>query len=243
VLLPVALTQILRVKTIADTTLGTGYARTLLLIMGLATLALAAALLITQHDYKRMLAYSSMEHMGLIAIGAAIGTPLALAAILLHIADHGLAKAVAFTTCGHILSFEHTTRIDRVKALAARQPVLAGIFAAALLALLGFPPFSLFASKLALARAGFAAHLGYPTAAAFVLILIAFAALAGHGARMLLGTTPPVERTAPPAPEAPALSVPARIPLITALVTVAALGITAWPISTLLSAAAQIGGR
>jgi hypothetical protein len=51
-----------------------------------------------------MLAYSSMEHMGLIAIGAAIGTPLALAAILLHIAGHGLAKAVAFTGAGHILA-------------------------------------------------------------------------------------------------------------------------------------------
>jgi hydrogenase-4 component F len=243
VLLPVALTQILRVKTIADTALGAGYARTLLLIMGLATLALAAALLIAQRDYKRMLAYSSMEHMGLIAIGTAIGTPLALAAILLHIAGHGLAKAVAFTTSGHILSSEHPTRIEGVKALAARQPVLAGIFAAALLALLGFPPFSLFASELALARAGFAAHLGYPTAAAFVLILIAFAALAAHGARMLLGTTLAVDRTSPPEPGAPTLSVPARIPLITALVTVAALGITAWPISTLLTAAAQVGGR
>jgi hydrogenase-4 component F len=243
VLLPVTFAQILRVKTIADTALGTGYARTLLLIMGLATLALAAALLIAQRDYKRMLAYSSMEHMGLIAIGAAIGTPLALAAILLHIAGHGLAKAVAFTTCGHILSTEHTTRIDRVKALAARQPVLAGVFAAALLALLGFPPFSLFASELALARAGFAAHLGYPTAAAFLLILIAFAALAGHGARMILGTTPSADQSTPPAAGGPALSMPARIPLITALATVAALGITAWPISTLLSAAAQVGGR
>jgi hydrogenase-4 component F len=242
VLLPVALTQILRVKTIADDTLGTGFARALLLIMGLATLALAAGLLIAQRDYKRMLAYSSMEHMGLVAIGAAIGTPLALAAILLHIAGHGLAKAVAFTTSGHILATEHTTRIDRVKALAVRQPALAGIFAAALLALLGFPPFSLFASELALARAGFAAHLGYPTAGAFVLILIAFAALAGHGARMLLGSR---EQASGPAGQAvsPALAVGARVPLITALITVAALGVTAWPISTLLTAAAQAGGR
>jgi len=242
VLLPVALTQILRVKTIADDALGTGYVRALLMIMGLATLALAAALLIAQRDYKRMLAYSSMEHMGLIAIGAAIGTPLALAAILLHIAGHGLAKAVAFTTSGHILHAEHTTRIEGVKALASRQPVLAGIFAAALLALLGFPPFSLFASELALARAGFAANLGYPTAAALGLILIAFAALAAHGARMLLGAAPTGDRV-PPGPDAPALSLPARIPLITALITVAVLGITAWPISNLLAAAAQIGSR
>src|SRR5258708_3787914 len=146
--------------------------------MGLTTLALAALMLIAQRDYKRMLAYSSMEHMGLVTLGAAIGTPLALAAILLHIAGHGLAKAVAFTASGHILSSERTTRIDHVKSLAARQPVLAGIFAAALLALLGFPPFSLFASELALARAGFAARLGWPTAAAHLLVPLAFPALA-----------------------------------------------------------------
>src|SRR5260370_907511 len=102
--------------------------------------------------------------MGLVPLGAPIGPPRALAAILLHIAGHGLAKAVAFTASGHILSSERTTRIDHVKSLAARQPVLAGIFAAALLALLGFPPFSLFASELALAPAAFAAPPRRPTA-------------------------------------------------------------------------------
>jgi hydrogenase-4 component F len=236
VLLPVALSQILRVTAIANPALGTGYARTLLTVMGLGTLLLAAIALIRQRDYKRMLAYSSMEHMGLIAIGAAIGTPLALAAILLHIAGHGLAKAVAFTSAGHILATEHTTSIDRVKALARRQPVLAGIFAAALLALLGFPPFSLFASELALARAGFAAHLGLVIAAALILLLIAFAALAHHGGRMLLADA---DHDAP-APS-PALSTRAYTPLITAVVVLAALGITVYPISSLLNAAAGVG--
>src|SRR5262249_18160178 len=91
VLLPVALYAMLRVKAIADPALGTGYPRTLLLILALATLALAALLLIGQRDYKRMLAYSSMEHMGLIALPAAIGSRLAIAALLLHMAGHGLA--------------------------------------------------------------------------------------------------------------------------------------------------------
>lgn len=237
VLLPVAFAQILRVRQIADPVLGSNYTRTLLLIMGLATLALAALALIRQTDYKRMLAYSSMEHMGLIAIGAAIGTPLALAAILLHIAGHGLAKAVAFTSAGQILAQERTSRIPEIRALAQRRPVLAGIFGAALLALLGFPPFPLFASEIALARAGFAAHLGLVIAPALLLLLIAFGALAGHGARMLLG--------APPDPGGPrpagSAAVGIRVPLITALIVLAALGITIWPIQTLLTAAAQTG--
>ena len=242
VLLAVAFTQILRVKQIADAALGPAFARTLLLITGLATLALAALLLLAQRDYKRMLAYSSMEHMGLIAVAAAIGTRLALAALLLHIAGHGVAKAVAFTASGHLLHAERTTRIDQIKALAVRRPALAGILAAAILALLGLPPFSLFASELAIARAGFAAQLGLPVAAAFLIALLAFAALARHTASMLLGDDEPAD-PAPPAATATrgALSLPARIPLIAGLVTVAALGITAWPISTLLNLAAAGG--
>ena len=246
VLLPVAIIQILRVKTVADAALGTGFVRTLLLIMGLGTLALAALLLLAQRDYKRMLAYSSMEHMGLIALGAAIGTPLAITAILLHIAGHGLAKAVAFTASGHLLAAEHTTRIDQVTGLAKRNPALAAIFAAAVLALLGFPPFSLFASELAVARAGLAAHLGIPIAAALLLTLLAFAALARHTAAMLLGEADPPRHigtppAAAPVPAAESLGLAARAPLITALAVVGALGITAWPITTLLNLAAQTG--
>ena len=90
------------VKAIADQVLGVGFTRALLLTMGLSALALAALLLIAQRDYKRMLAYSTMEHMGLVTVGAAIGTRLAMTAVFLHIAGHGLAKAVAFITSGHI---------------------------------------------------------------------------------------------------------------------------------------------
>jgi len=243
VLLAVAFTQILRVKQIADAALGPMFARTLLLVLGLATLALAALLLIAQRDYKRMLAYSSMEHMGLITVAAAIGTRLALAAMLLHIAGHGLAKTVAFTASGHLLHAEHTTRIDRIKALANRRPALAAILVAAILALLGLPPFSLFASELGIARAGFAAHLGAPVAAAFLLALLAFAALARHTAAMLLGGDEPSAPggRADTAVGAARLSLTARTPLITGLVAVAALGITAWPINTLLNLAAAGG--
>jgi hydrogenase-4 component F len=245
VLLAVAFAQILRIKQIADAALGPAFARTLLLIAGLATLALAALLLLAQRDYKRMLAYSSMEHMGLIAVAAAIGTRLALAALLLHIAGHALAKTVAFTASGHLLHTEHTTRIDRIEALTSRHPALAGILAASILALLGLPPFSLFASELGIARAGFAAGLGIPVAAAFLLALLAFAALARHTASMLLGgDDQPGGRTGGRADAAGTarLSLTARTPLVVGLVTVAALGITAWPITTLLNLAA-IGGR
>jgi len=190
VLLSVAMYAILRVKVIADLALGTEYTRTLLLILALASLLLAASLLISQRDYKRMLAYSSIEHMGLLALGAAAGSPLAVAAVLLHMLGHGLAKGSLFISAGRVLQLTGTHRIDRVSGLASRAPLLAGCLGLGILALLGFPPFSLFASELGIVRAGFASGLGWVTAIALALVLVIAAMLLTHVSRMLLGPVP-----------------------------------------------------
>jgi hydrogenase-4 component F len=243
VLLPVAFYAVLRVKAIADPALGAGYLRTLLLILALATLALAALLLIGQRDYKRMLAYSSMEHMGLIALAAAIGSRLAVAALLLHMAGHGLAKTVAFLSSGHILHRHNSSQITDVRALATRVPLLAGLFGLAILALLGFPPAALFASELGIARAGASAGLTWVTAAAFTLALAAFAAITAHTGRMLLGPPPVTATDAAEASDPPAaFTVAAALPLIAGLLGVAALGVTLGPVAGLLHAAASIVG-
>ncbi|WP_327371732.1 proton-conducting transporter transmembrane domain-containing protein [Streptomyces sp. NBC_01217] len=241
VLLAVSFTAVLRYKVIADAAIGHGFTRALLTGAALLTLALAAAVLLGQRDYKRMLAYSSMEHMALIALGGAIGSPLAIAAVLLHIAGHGLAKTVAFTSSGHILHLRRTTRIGRVRGLLARAPGLGAVFGLATLALLALPPFSLFASELGIARAGFAAGMGWPTALALGLVLVAFAALSSRTARMLLGPAP----DAPGTPAVPKrLGTTAALPLVTGLLACAALGITTGPLTRLLSdAAAIIGGH
>ena len=190
VLLSVAFYAILRVKVIADLALGTSYTRTLLVILALASLLLAASLLIRQRDYKRMLAYSSIEHMGLLALGAAAGGPLAVAAVLLHMLGHGLAKGSLFISAGRVLQLTGTHRIDQVRALVSRAPLLAGCLGLGVLALLGFPPFSLFASELGIVRAGFARGLGWVTTTALALVLVIAAMLLTHVARMLLGPAP-----------------------------------------------------
>src|SRR5690606_35697626 len=200
VLLSVAVYGILRYKSIFDAALGPGYVRTLLLISGLGSLALAALLLIGQRDYKRLLAYSSIEHMGLIALGTAIGGRLALAAVLLHILGHGLAKAVAFCGAGHILHRVGSPLITAVRAALTRAPATAGLFGLAVVALLGLPPFALFASELTLVRAGFATGLGAAVAAAFLLVIVAFAAIARHAAGMLLGSSTSENQRADSAP-------------------------------------------
>jgi len=240
VLLSVALYAVLRVKVIADVALGTGFARTMLLIVALASVAVAAALLLGQRDLKRMLAYSSIEHMGLLALGTAIGTRLAMAAVLLHILGHGLAKAVSFLAAGRVQQALGTSRIDAVRGLGVRAPMLAFALGAGLLALLGFPPFTLFASEVAMVRAGFATGLGWAVTAALVLILVVMAAVSVRMAGMLLGSrpdgpgaaTPPASGLRPP----PALTAA----LGAGLAACAVIGVTTWPLRPLLDAATTI---
>jgi len=232
VLLTVAFYAILRFKVIADGALGAAFPRTLLVIVSLLSLAVAASLLLTQRDYKRMLAYHSIEHMGLIALGAAAGSPLAIAAVLLHILGHGLAKGVLFLASGEILLVEGTSEIEHVPALLSRRPVLGGIFAFGLVALLGFPPFSLFVSELNMLRAEFQVGLGWAAVAALVCMAVIFGAVMSHGCHMLLGP----KGTAAPA-MTPAL---VAVPLIGGLVLCAFIGISVWPLGSLLHAAARI---
>jgi hydrogenase-4 component F len=243
VLLSVAVYALLRYRVIAVAALDPQFVRTLLLVVALSSLALAASLLIAQHDYKRLLAYSSIEHMGLVVIGVAAGTPLAIAAVLLHILGHGLGKAVLFCASGQILTAEGTTQISGVRGLLARQPVLAGTFALGLAALLGLPPFSLFVSELALARAATAAGLGWAVAAALVMLLIVFVAVATRTACMLFGSDlrADAERHGPPRRTRSGARA-AAAPLVTGLVALAALGTLAWPLEQLLRAAAAIAG-
>jgi len=244
VLLSVAMYALLRYRVIAVAALDPAFIRRLLLAGALVTLVIAASMLLAQRDYKRMLAYSSIEHMGLVALGIAVGTPLAVTALLLHILGHGLGKAVLFCGAGQILESERSTRISAVRGLLARRPVLAGTFALGLAALLGLPPFSLFVSELGLARAATDAGLGWAIALALVLLLIVFVAIAIAGAGMLFGEASPGD-TAPGATPSPRPSptrspIAAAAPLVTGLIALALLGVFAWPLQHLLTAAAKI---
>ena len=180
-----------------------------------------------------MLAYHSIEHMGLIALGAAAGSSLAIAAVLLHILGHGLAKGVLFLASGEILLAEGTSEIAKVPALLSRRPVLGGIFGFGLVALLGLPPFSLFASELNMVRAEFAAGLGWAAAIALACMAVIFAAVMAHGRHLLLGDAAPQGRRQ-------ATPWIVAVPLATGLLACAFLGVSAWPLQPLLHAAAQV---
>lgn len=232
VLLAVALSVVLRIKPIIDTATGAGYLRTGLLTLGIATLAVAALLLTVTRDVKRMLAYSSMENMGLIAVAASAGTRLAIAALLLHVLAHGIGKTILFLSTGPLQAAHDSISIAAVTGVVARSRLLGASFAIGMVVLLGLPPFAMFASELAIARSLADARLAWALGVALVLIAIAFAALVRNSSRILLGAAPQ---------GAPALDVPAATAcaLLAGVVVSVVLGVTAGPLTDLLTAAAE----
>lgn len=241
VLSAMSMYALLRFKVIADIALGPHYVRTLLIVAALVSLLTAASLMVTQRDYKRLLAYSSVEHMGLIALAAAIGSQLAMTAALLHMIGNGLAKSVAFSSTGELLFATGTTRIDAVRGLLHQRPFIGTTLGLSLLALLGLPPFSILASEIAIVRAGVADGLAWAIAIALVVMLAIFTAVLVHALNMLAGS--PDGPIIPPDAAAHVTSLTARLPLIAGLVAAAAVGITIWPISNLLHTAAGVLAR
>ncbi len=235
VLLSVAFYGLLRFRAVAVAALGPGFPRALLIVVGIVSILLATVMLIGQRDLKRMLAYSSIEHMGLLAIGAAVGSPLAIAAVLLHVLGHGITKAVLFLAVGEVSHVEGTTEISRITALLSRQPALGGIVGFGLLSLVALPPFSLFASELAMARAEVDAGLWWAVAITLGCLGIIFAALVRHARQTLMGA----RGDAPARALAPAPSPALTALLVGALGVCVALGLSSWPLQSLLLHAAH----
>jgi hydrogenase-4 component F len=187
VLLAVAFGAVLRVERLDAALLGGATVRHLMLAGGLLSLLVAAAMILTQRDYKRLLAYSSIEHMGLVAVAAGIGGPLALTAMLVHLLAHGLVKAATFVVAGRMLTLERTSAIGSVRGLVARDPRLAVPFLLGAVALVGLPPFGLFVTEAAVVVAGFRQGYGWATGAVLALLLVVFVGIGRHALTMTLG--------------------------------------------------------
>jgi hydrogenase-4 component F len=190
VLLAVALYAIIRWEAVVNAAVGPAFTNDLFVAMGVLSLAIGAFSLVIQRNYKRMLAYSSIEHIGLICVGLALG-PLGTFAAMLHLLNHALAKSVTFLLAGRVLHRYGTTEISRVSGLLQVMPWTGGLFAVGVLAVIGLPPFGLFMSEFALFRAGFATGRPWLMGLVLALLTVAFVSMIGHLNRMLYG--PPTE--------------------------------------------------
>jgi hydrogenase-4 component F len=234
VMLAVALYALARWKAVVDAALGyNGFADTLLLMVGVASVFIGAVSLLSQRDYKRLLAFSSIEHTGLACVGLALG-PIGVFAALLHLVGHGLGKSAAFLLSGRVLDRYRTHQIASTSGMTAVMPATAGLFAATIVALAGLPPFGLFISEILLVRAAWLA--GHPviTGVVLLLMLVAFGALMHHLHRMLFGD--PADGVA----RGERFGVPLMV-LLLPLIALAWIGIALpAPLSLLLTRAAEV---
>ncbi len=236
VLLAVALYAVIRWEAVVNAAVGTRFTDNLFILLGVLSIVIAAFSLVVQHNYKRMLAYSSIEHTGLICVGLALG-PLGTFAAMLHMLNHTLAKSTMFFLAGRVLHRYRTTEIGRVSGLLRTMPWTGGLFAAGILAVIGLPPFGLFISEFALFRAGFEAGRPWLMGLVLALLAVAFVSMIGHLNRMLYGA--PAAGTAVGEGSAWPL-----VPLGACMAALVVLGLTLpAPLQTLLERIVEIAGR
>jgi hydrogenase-4 component F len=189
-LLATSFYAILRFYQVAAAALGTGFPRDVLLAFGLASLLLASLYVFGQRDIKRLLAYSSVEHMGILAIGVSFGAPVALAGVLLHVMAHAAAKGNAFMGAG-VFTIKYGTKQMSVMRDGMRLLPWSGpLFLLAIFALSAMPPFGIFRSEFQIVAGGLGSGSYASAAILVVLVTIAFFGLAASVTGVLL-TSPP----------------------------------------------------
>ena len=177
-LLPAVLLVAWRSEQSLAPVVGARAAQDALLAFGLASLAVAVPFLWQSLAWKRLLAYSSLEHMGVIALGIGFATPLALAGVAVHIVGHALAKALAFYAATPLLGHDPRAAGHAVTGIARTEPGLGATMGISLGALAGLPPSPLFVSEVLIVAGGFQAGRAWAAAATAFLLALGFLGLA-----------------------------------------------------------------
>jgi hydrogenase-4 component F len=219
VLVSCSLYAIMRTSSVAEA-LGAGDTfRQLLLGFGVASIIGAGSLMLVQGDLKRLLAYSTVEHAGIVALALGFGGPLGLIAALLHVVGHAFAKSAAFFAAGLVQSASGSTALSELNGLWNRG-VPGRFLLGALAALGGLPPFALFVSELLVVGAGIAAHQWIALGLGAIGLILAFAALARAGIAIESG--PAVRESAVPFADLPSgLSIGAAAAALACAVAIA----------------------
>lgn len=184
-MLTVAVYAILRFKALTDRSVGPEFASKLIIGLALLSLAVSAIFILVQRDYKRLFAYSSIEHIGIALLGFGVGD-LGVFAGAWHLMNHALAKSTAFYGAGLVFLRYHHKSLDRVTGLLGQMPVAGTAILVGGIALAGLPPFGLFISEVLIIAGTYA----FKPEVAYVflaLLALAFATLLYQVLRMTLG--------------------------------------------------------
>jgi hydrogenase-4 component F len=203
------------------------------LLFGLVSIAVAAFLILGVRDYKRMFAFSTVEHMGIIFTAIGFGVPAASAAAMAQIVTHSVTKSFCFLAAGSARLAVQTRDIASVRGLAWSSPVSASALLLGGLAIGGAPPFAVFLSEFSIFRAGYGQGAYVITTVLVILIVVAFFGMLYHVTHMVFG------RPVKPRLERRALPVSCRASLLLAAVPVVLLGVyLPYPLHQLLGLAA-----
>ncbi|HUX24197.1 MAG TPA: hydrogenase 4 subunit F [Burkholderiales bacterium] len=235
-LLNVALYAVVRSKMLVDGSLGRNFSGGLMMGFGLLSVVVATFLLSRQKDIKRMFAYSSIEHMGIMTFAFGMGGPVAAFAGLLHMTVHSLTKSAIFFTAGHASQRAGTQTMADIRGLIEQSPTIGWGLALGTIAILGMPPFGVFTSEFMVLTTAMHEH---PWATPFLLVAlgVAFAAIYGKVQPMVFGEMHKVH-AARALPHPPAL-IPVFVHL--ALVLMLGLYIPPYLVDWYRQAAALIG--
>jgi hydrogenase-4 component F len=197
-LLNVAIYAVVRCKVLVEGSLQSSMPSQMLMGFGVASVVLASFMLWRQRDIKRLFAYSSIEHMGIITFAFGMGGPVANFAALLHMTVHSLTKSAIFFAAGHAAQKARSQIMDDIRGLITTSPTIGWGLLAGTLAILGVPPFGVFASEFLILTTAMREQ-PWATPVLLVSLGVAFAAIFGRVQPMVFGETSLKRLPHPPA--------------------------------------------
>lgn len=226
-LLNTAMVGIARFIQVADAAHLGSLPRTVVVVIGALSLFIAALFISRQTEVKRLMAYSSVEHMGVMTLGFGFGGPLGIAGALYHMLNHSLNKSLMFFGAGDAMHAFHTKRIGQIRYVLTTMPVAGLLWIAGAVAITGAPPFGLFLSEFTILRAGLSGPNSWAVYVMVVLLIVIFIGFLNHFRTMYFGEHPdtaPVETRT----HSPGTAFWCVLPMWLALVPLLALGLW-WP--------------
>ncbi len=186
VLLNCAMYAVLRFDAIVSRAIGSGFSHTLFLVFGGMSIVVAAFLMVVQRDLKRLFAYSSIEHMGIVALGIGMGGLGAFGA-LLHAFNHSIAKSLLFFGAGNVRENLGTLRMEKIRGMAKSMPWTTGALVVGGLSIVGLPPFALFVSEFMILTQAFVGAHYFVAVLLLAVLSVVFGAMLRHFQSMFGG--------------------------------------------------------
>src|SRR6266700_875536 len=190
-----ALYALIRFYILSAKSLGPQFASHLLIIFGLLSIAVAVPFILVQKNFRRLLAYSSIDHSGIMVLALGFGGPLGVLGMLLHMTFHSVTKPLLFFCAGNVQQHLNTELFQKAKGgLIHSMPLTGAAFLMVALAVTGSPPFSFFQSEFTVLRAGFSGGYSVLTVFFIAFLVLIFSGFLVHIANLVLGEDPNVPR-------------------------------------------------